>query len=191
VHLFGIIGAIFGIVGYFTLIGEDPLSARIALAVGLVLVFGWAVAWWEERRVIRFHEWVAEHRNAIKSGFGDYHGTHVTPDTVLTQFRFCASAVWVTETVPSGYYIRGHHNTTLAALFFSLLSLLTGWWGLPWGLIRTPQTIFRNLLGGTESRVSDLLGMPRSAGALELSEDESHESIPEEATASIDRNHAR
>jgi hypothetical protein len=156
-----------------------------------VLVFGWAVAWWEERRVLRFHEWVAENRNAIKSGFGDYHGTHVTPDTVLTQFRFCASAIWVTETVPTGYFIRGHHNTVVAALFFSLLSLLTGWWGLPWGFIRTPQAIFLNLRGGRESRISDLLGMPRSSsGGFELrGGDAVDEEIPEEATSSLDRNH--
>lgn len=190
-HLFGIIGAIFGLVVYFGLVGEDPLSANIALAVGSVLVFAWAVAWWEERRVIRFHEWLAENRRAIQSGFGDYEGTHVTPDTVLTQFRFCASAIWVTETVPTGYFIRGHHNTALAALFFSVLSLLAGWWGVPWGFIRTPQAIFRNLRGGTELRISDLLGMPRStSGRLELRDhDAGEEDIPEEATSSVDRNH--
>jgi hypothetical protein len=192
VHLFGIIGALIGFVGY-GMLGEDPITAKIALGIGAVLVFAWGVAWWEERRALRFHEWLAQNRRAVQSGFGDYHGTHVTPDTTLTQFRFCASAIWVTETVPTGYFIRGHHNTSVAALFFSLLSLLAGWWGLPWGLIRTPQTIFRNLRGGTESRVSDLLGMPRSAsGSLQLGEDDGFEDdIPEEATSSIDRNHTR
>lgn len=190
-HLFGIIGAVIALVGY-SMLGEDPVSAKIALAIGSVLVVGWAVAWWEERRVIRFHEWLAENRRAIQSGFGDYHGTHVTPETVLTQFRFCASAIWVTETVPTGYFIRGHHNTAIAAMFFSTLSLFTGWWGLPWGLIRTPQTVFRNLRGGNELRISDLLGMPRSPGGLEIRDDDGFgEDIPEEATSSLDRNHTR
>jgi hypothetical protein len=33
---------------------------------------------------------------------------------------------------------------------FSLVSLLLGWWGVPWGLIWTPMTIFTNLSGGQD-----------------------------------------
>jgi hypothetical protein len=30
------------------------------------------------------------------------------------------------------------------------LSLLFGWWGLPWGLIYTPLTLWTNLSGGRD-----------------------------------------
>lgn len=33
---------------------------------------------------------------------------------------------------------------------FSLVSFLFGWWGLPWGIIYTPMTIFTNLCGGQD-----------------------------------------
>ncbi len=33
---------------------------------------------------------------------------------------------------------------------YSLPSLLLGWWGVPWGLIYTPLTIFTNLSGGQD-----------------------------------------
>lgn len=38
----------------------------------------------------------------------------------------------------------------LLAVFYSLLTLLLGWWGLPWGPIRTIQALFVNLTGGKE-----------------------------------------
>ncbi|MFL5243975.1 MAG: hypothetical protein ACJ8FY_17880 [Gemmataceae bacterium] len=38
----------------------------------------------------------------------------------------------------------------LKGLPYSLISLLCGWWGLPWGVIYTPLTILTNLRGGFE-----------------------------------------
>lgn len=31
---------------------------------------------------------------------------------------------------------------------FTAISIVLGWWGLPWGLIYTPFAIFKNTLGG-------------------------------------------
>lgn len=36
------------------------------------------------------------------------------------------------------------------AVLYSLLSLLLGWWGLPWGPIRTIRSVFVNLTGGQD-----------------------------------------
>jgi hypothetical protein len=33
---------------------------------------------------------------------------------------------------------------------FSLLSLLAGWWGIPWGPIWTISTVYRNSAGGVD-----------------------------------------
>jgi hypothetical protein len=33
---------------------------------------------------------------------------------------------------------------------YTLLSLLLGWWGIPWGLIYTPLVIITNLSGGCD-----------------------------------------
>lgn len=33
---------------------------------------------------------------------------------------------------------------------YSLLSLLMGWWGIPFGLIYTPMAIYKNLSGGMD-----------------------------------------
>ncbi len=38
----------------------------------------------------------------------------------------------------------------LAGLPCVVVSLLFGWWGLPWGIIYTPLTLFTNLCGGQD-----------------------------------------
>jgi hypothetical protein len=43
------------------------------------------------------------------------------------------------------------------------VSLVLGWWGLPWGLIWTPMAIYKNLTGGidvTSTVCQQLIGKP-------------------------------
>lgn len=37
-------------------------------------------------------------------------------------------------------------------LFFTVVSLLFGWWGVPWGILFTIQAFFTNLFGGTQPK---------------------------------------
>ncbi|HMF40825.1 MAG TPA: hypothetical protein VKQ32_09020 [Polyangia bacterium] len=46
--------------------------------------------------------------------------------------------------------VRAGKNDWTRALLYSLLSLLLGWWGLPWGPIRTIQSVIVNLGGGQD-----------------------------------------
>ena len=42
-------------------------------------------------------------------------------------------------------------NATVQGLPFTLLTLVLGWWGIPWGLTSTPRrSIYKNLNGGTD-----------------------------------------
>ena len=48
-----------------------------------------------------------------------------------------------------------------SCLGYSLITGLLGWWGLPWGLIYTPQVLFRNMFGGqdvTEPVLGSIVG---------------------------------
>ncbi len=50
---------------------------------------------------------------------------------------------------PTGIrYLRPSELGVLRGLPYVALSLLLGWWGLPWGIIYTPLTIYTNLCGG-------------------------------------------
>lgn len=57
---------------------------------------------------------------------------------VVAGYSMCVDGRWPDETGLK----RG--------LIFSLVSFLLGWWGVPWGLIYTPVTMFTNLSGGQD-----------------------------------------
>ena len=38
----------------------------------------------------------------------------------------------------------------LAGLPYTIVSLLAGWWGIPWGPLWTIETVVKNLMGGTD-----------------------------------------
>lgn len=48
------------------------------------------------------------------------------------------------------HFIRAGEGTFGKSLPYTLLSLILGWWGFPWGFIYTPMAIFQNLSGGTD-----------------------------------------
>ena len=47
-------------------------------------------------------------------------------------------------------YIRPYKSRVAAGMPFTFLSLLVGWWGIPWGLIYTVQSVWVNLRGGKD-----------------------------------------
>jgi hypothetical protein len=66
-------------------------------------------------------------------------------------FEYCISFVFVTLRRPSVVWLLAPGERGLArGLPYTLLSLLLGWWGLPWGLLYTPLAVFTNLTGGRD-----------------------------------------
>jgi hypothetical protein len=54
------------------------------------------------------------------------------------------------EFVPAGESVASH------GWRYSLVTALFGWWGIPWGVIRTPQALNCNLHGGIDVTVKIL-----------------------------------
>src|SRR5438067_3060323 len=66
-------------------------------------------------------------------------------------FEYCISLGVVTLRRPSDiFFLRAEQWGWPRGLPFVLLSLLLGWWGLPWGPIYTPITLASNLGGGRD-----------------------------------------
>ena len=66
-------------------------------------------------------------------------------------FEYCISLGIVTLRRPSAVYLlRGGSRGVLRGLPYTFLSLLLGWWGVPWGLVYTPLVVFTNLAGGCD-----------------------------------------
>jgi len=48
------------------------------------------------------------------------------------------------------YFLREGENAVTKGLPFTLLSLVAGWWGIPWGPIYTVQCVYNNSCGGKD-----------------------------------------
>lgn len=80
-------------------------------------------------------------------------------------FEYCISLIAVTFRRPSGpIRLRPGQRAWVRGLPYCLVSLVFGWWGLPWGVIYTPLTIFTNLTGGCDITSQCPPGRPPDAG---------------------------
>jgi len=66
-------------------------------------------------------------------------------------FQYCVSVIFITFKRSSPiYFIRAGENPLAKGIGFTLLTLVAGWWGIPWGPIFSAQSIYRNLSGGKD-----------------------------------------
>jgi hypothetical protein len=66
-------------------------------------------------------------------------------------YLYCVSILILTFKRSSAiYFIRANENAVLKGLPFTFLSLLAGWWGIPWGPIFTIEAVVKNLQGGND-----------------------------------------
>ncbi len=83
-------------------------------------------------------------------------------------FQYCVSVVVLTFKRPSDiYFVRSNESATVKSLPFTLLSLVAGWWGIPWGPIYTIQSVYNNLNGGKDvtQQVRNSLRAPGAAAS--------------------------
>lgn len=66
-------------------------------------------------------------------------------------FPYTISIIVLTFSREAGpYLIRRGEGTFGKALPWMLVSMFFGWWGIPWGLIRTPISLIQCLSGGRD-----------------------------------------
>jgi hypothetical protein len=66
-------------------------------------------------------------------------------------FQYCISIVVLTFRRASDiYFLRQGESALTKGLPFTLLSLVAGWWGIPWGPIFTVQSVYNNSRGGKD-----------------------------------------
>jgi hypothetical protein len=85
-------------------------------------------------------------------------------------FQFCISVLVLTFKRSSPIiFLRGDEDGARHALTYSLISLVAGWWGIPWGPIWTISTVSTNLQGGkdlTKAVLDQKLGPVRASQVL-------------------------
>jgi hypothetical protein len=84
-------------------------------------------------------------------------------------YRYCISLLVVTFRRSSdAYFIPAGESAVTKGLRWTLLSLVAGWWGIPWGPIFTVQSIYINFQGGKDitAEISAAMNRPVTAPAL-------------------------
>jgi hypothetical protein len=81
----------------------------------------------------------------------------VTAGARLVRFEFCVSFLFVTIRRQSPLYLtRTWQDRYLRGLCYSVLAVILGPWGVPWGLIWTPWAVWVNLTGGVDETEATL-----------------------------------
>ena len=110
----------------------------------------------KKSRRSRSSKWIKSKEEDLKKGWAYFRDQKITLKTEVTQYQGCISFVFMTSRLCSRYLIAGNGNA-IDWLIFSALTFFFGWWGFPWGLIFTPQALYRNLRRGYSQPVNQLL----------------------------------
>lgn len=66
-------------------------------------------------------------------------------------YEYCISCFVMTFKRGSEvFFIKAGENRLKHGVIYSLISLVLGWWGIPWGPIYTVGTVVNNLRGGKD-----------------------------------------
>jgi hypothetical protein len=69
----------------------------------------------------------------------------------LVFYEYCISLLFITLRRTSRlHYLRPGESGLMKGLPYTCLTLLLGWWGIPWGIIYTPLAVLTNLTGGRD-----------------------------------------
>ena len=129
------------------------LWIEIAVVIGIIAIFIQK----EEKKANDFLLWLVNNAAAVRNGTARYDGKLITPATKVTQFQACFSFLIMTTKSPSRFFINGHDNLIANGLAYTLVTLVFGWWGLPWGPIYTLETLYRNTVGGHKQVIGEMI----------------------------------
>lgn len=80
----------------------------------------------------------------------------------FVMYQYCISLLVITFRRSSNiYFLRSEDNAIVRGLPFTLLSLVLGWWGIPWGPIYTITSIWTNFKGGKDVTQEVLASMAK------------------------------
>jgi len=89
---------------------------------------------------------------------------HLASGGRFVYFEYCISLIAVTlRRRTKVLLLRPGESSFLRGVPPTLLSLLLGWWGVPWGLIYTPLVVLTNLSGGCDITAEVRANLPLAA----------------------------
>lgn len=99
---------------------------------------------------------------------GDDLSTEIAKGGKFVIFQYCFSIVVMSFKRRSAiYFIKADENAAMKGLKYTLMSLLLGWWGIPWGIVFTIQTLATNFGGGKDVTQPILASLHEQAAGAE------------------------
>jgi hypothetical protein len=87
----------------------------------------------------------------------------------FVMYQYCISIIVMTFRRTSNiYFLKAGQGAIGKGVGFTLISLLLGWWGIPWGPIYTVQTLWVNFRGGRDVTQEVLAENNAPAAAMPL-----------------------
>ena len=84
-------------------------------------------------------------------------------------YQYCISILIMTFKRGSDiYFVKAGEGSIGKGVGFSLLTLLLGWWGIPWGPIYTIQSLWVNFSGGRDVTQEVMAQAGTPAGAMPM-----------------------
>ena len=69
----------------------------------------------------------------------------------FVMYQYCVSLLVVTLRRSSDiYFVHPGENAVTKGMSYTVLTLVMGWWGIPWGPIYTIGALYKNLRGGID-----------------------------------------
>jgi hypothetical protein len=154
-----VVGTMFAMGALYNIFANGLISGNAAADVLLSSACFWLFSFMkqEQHQIGEFHEWLVRNATALRSGKVPYRTVQLDMDSEVTHFQAAFSFLVVTFTVRSRPYVVGHDDILLNATKYGIYSLLFGWWGLPWGPVKTVAALAVNGSGGRRLRIRDLL----------------------------------
>jgi len=110
---------------------------------------------------------------------------HLTDDQIMFELRrggrfviyqYCVSILIVTFKRPSDiYFVRAGESAAWKGIGYTLISLIFGWWGIPFGIIYTIQSLVKNFSGGTD--VTEAILSEAGHEEIERAEEQQQQSV--------------
>jgi hypothetical protein len=84
----------------------------------------------------------------------------------LVRYQYCISLLVITfKRWSEVYYIPAGESSVVKGLPWTLLTIVAGWWGIPWGPIFSIQALITNFKGGKDLTPEMSNAMNRTAPA--------------------------
>jgi hypothetical protein len=91
----------------------------------------------------------------------------LTQGARFVAYQYCISVLILTFRRSSSIvYIPPGGRAVSKGMPFTVVSLLLGWWGIPWGPIYTIGSVYRNLRGGID--VTEILTTEAGSDGIEI-----------------------